>query len=466
MAVLNLTPDSFSDGGRQAEIGFKTSVAGFIRDGATIIDVGGQSTRPGAPPVSEQDEIDRVVPAIEYIASNHPEITISIDTFYAKVAERAVEAGAHIINDVSGGLRDPEMLPTAARLRKTIILMHMRGDPSTMTTLTDYPEGVVKGVGKELNDRVEAAIAVGIPRWRIVLDPGIGFAKNQEQNLELLRKMSELRAYTPERMRHSTIEERQGLKDMAWLVGPSRKGFIGKITDVAKADERAFGTAIAVDAAIRGGADIVRVHDVKEMVQAAKMSDALWRYESAAPSIQEDSSTAETLYPVAEPYEALHDISSPPSVSSDSSWDFGDSSETNLDPMEISKTGVAIETTPEKLEPPKADDPKKRAPSSWGTLSETIQDHFREIKARDASDTTREAPTEETKTDSSERRAPPSWGTLSGTARRPVKNPKTRGSPDKAHESPIEQPEAFIKKRKPDTPKDRAPSSWGAFKGV
>jgi 2-amino-4-hydroxy-6-hydroxymethyldihydropteridine diphosphokinase / dihydropteroate synthase len=180
------------------------------------------------------------------------------------VAAEAIAAGADIINDVTGGAADSEILPLAAKLQKTIILMHMRGSPKTMAKLTDYPDGVIAGVGQELVERVNAAKEAGIPPWRIVLDIGIGFAKTQSQNLELLRRFDELRDYP-------------GLQGLPWLVGASRKGFIGNITGVQKADQRTWGTAATVTASIRAGVDIVRVHDVAEMSQVVKMADAIYR---------------------------------------------------------------------------------------------------------------------------------------------------------------------------------------------
>ncbi|KAI9728066.1 MAG: trifunctional dihydropteroate synthetase [Cirrosporium novae-zelandiae] len=269
MAVLNLTPDSFSDGGLRSPSDMSAldqTVRSFIESGTTIIDIGGQSTRPGAPVVGEQEELRRILPAIKHVRSM-PEannIAISVDTYYASVAKASLEAGADIINDVSAGLLDPSMLPTTASLGATIILMHMRGTPETMSKLTHYPNGIIEGVAQELLARVREAQAAGIRRWRIILDPGIGFAKTQDQNLALLRNMDKLRGYP-------------GLAGFPWLVGTSRKGFIGKITGVMKPAKRGWGTAAAVTAAIKGGADIVRVHDVSEMAAVAKMADALFR---------------------------------------------------------------------------------------------------------------------------------------------------------------------------------------------
>ncbi|RAK71093.1 folic acid synthesis protein [Aspergillus fijiensis CBS 313.89] len=273
MAILNLTPDSFSDGGRHSPQdldALTATVRGMIRAGATIIDIGGESTRPGSQPVGEAEELRRVVPAIRHIRTAIPEaagVAISIDTYRARVAEAAVAAGADIINDVSAGLLDPEMLPTAARTGATVILMHMRGTPATMTRLTDYPNGVVQDVGRELRDRVAAAEAAGIRRWRIILDPGLGFAKNEPHDLALLRDLPQLR----------TGAAVEGLEYFPWLLGPSRKRFVGRLTGVTKASERTWGTAATVTASIAGGADIVRVHDVKEMWQVGRVADAIYR---------------------------------------------------------------------------------------------------------------------------------------------------------------------------------------------
>ena len=271
MSILNVTPDSFSDGGSNtpADVeALKSTVAEHVAAGATIIDVGGQSSRPNAPDITAEEEIARILPAIEAIKSL-PEATgvaISVDTYRATVAEAAVKAGAHIVNDISAGLLDPEMLPTVARLGCTYIMMHMRGTPATMQDEENcsYPDGVIPTIASELRARIDAAQTAGIRRWRIILDPGVGFAKTQEQNSEVLRELGKLR--TAPR-----------IKNYPWLVGSSRKGFIGKITGVQKAKDRSWGTAATVTAAVHGGADIVRVHDVKEMAQVAKMADAMYR---------------------------------------------------------------------------------------------------------------------------------------------------------------------------------------------
>lgn len=275
MAILNMTPDSFSDGGQNAPLppaALAETVAAFLDAGATMVDIGGQSTAPGAPEVPVEEELARVVPAVELIRS-HPSLTarpvlVSVDTYRARVAEAAVAAGADVVNDVSGGSMDPAMLPAVARLGATVCLMHMRGTPATMGALADYPDaegGLIAGIARELVARVRAAEAAGVRRWRIVLDPGLGFAKVGRQNVDVLRHLDELRAWP-------------GLEGLPWLVGSSRKSFIGRVTGVPTPRERIWGTAATVAAAVQGGADVVRVHDVREMAQVVAMADAIWRY--------------------------------------------------------------------------------------------------------------------------------------------------------------------------------------------
>lgn len=294
MAILNMTPDSFSDGGLHPASPQPTladTIRSFVESGATMIDVGGQSTAPNRPEVPADEELARVLPAVKLIRSipEARDVLISVDTYRASVAEAAAHAGADIINDVSAGTMDPDMLPTVARLGKTVCLMHMRGTPATMSSLNDYSssgsesdgpagaagagltgdgltgDGLIPAIARELLGRVAAAEAAGVRRWRIILDPGLGFAKLGEQNLAILRHLHELRAWP-------------GLRGLPWLVGSSRKSFVGKFTGVARPADRVWGTAATVAAAVEGGADVVRVHDVKEMGQVVRMSDAIWRY--------------------------------------------------------------------------------------------------------------------------------------------------------------------------------------------
>jgi 2-amino-4-hydroxy-6-hydroxymethyldihydropteridine diphosphokinase / dihydropteroate synthase len=269
MAILNLTPDSFSDGGKHEVKDasyLRNTITDHIESGATILDIGGQSSRPGAVSVSASEELSRILPAITICKEMDIKAAISVDTYRAEVAEKAAHAGAHIINDISAGLLDPRMLSTVARLGCTYILMHMRGAPETMSSKENctYDGDLIQIIAEELLERVAAAEAAGIRRWRMILDPGIGFAKNQEQNLEILRRFDELRGHPK-------------LEGFPWLIGTSRKNFVGRITGVKEASQRSWGTAGAVTAAVQGGADVVRVHDVNEMAKVVKMADAIWR---------------------------------------------------------------------------------------------------------------------------------------------------------------------------------------------
>ncbi|KAK6333875.1 trifunctional dihydropteroate synthetase [Orbilia blumenaviensis] len=268
MAIINLTPDSFSDGGVHNTPNIEETVSRAVKAGVSIVDLGGMSTRPNAAEISETEEIERVLPAIKAIRSSSDPavkgVTISIDTFRASVARAAVDAGADIINDISGGLLDPDMIKTAIQLDVPIMLMHMRGTPQTMSSLANYPDGVIETVGRELEERLDAALKAGVKRWKIILDPGLGFAKTTQHNLEILRNFSKLRA-------------RKKLVGIPWLIGPSRKKFIGEITGVPDAAQRQWGTGAAVTASVAGGVDIIRVHDIDEMTKVAKMADAIWR---------------------------------------------------------------------------------------------------------------------------------------------------------------------------------------------
>ncbi|KAK1475936.1 dihydropteroate synthase [Colletotrichum abscissum] len=267
MAIINATPDSFSDGGVHNAQNLVATLKSFAAAGVTIVDVGGCSTAPGRPEVPADEELARVLPVIKLVRAL-PELAhlaVSIDTYRASVAEAAVAAGADIINDVSAGQLDPSMIPYMARSNRTVCLMHMRGTPATMNSLTDYPDGLIPTIARELLERVAEAEAAGVRRWRIILDPGLGFAKTGPQNLEILRHMDELRSWP-------------GLEGFPWLVGSSRKSFVGKFTGVSKPQERIWGTAATVVSAVQGGADIVRVHDAVEMCQIVKMADAIYRH--------------------------------------------------------------------------------------------------------------------------------------------------------------------------------------------
>ncbi|MCU0517680.1 MAG: dihydropteroate synthase [Oscillatoria sp. Prado101] len=259
MGVLNVTPDSFSDGGEFSTRAAAVAQAQQLADaGADIIDVGGQSTRPGAAVVPVGEEIDRVVPVVRALRQSLP-VPVSVDTTRALVAREAVEAGADIVNDISGATFDPEMLPVVAQLGVPVVLMHIRGTPQTMQTLTDYQD-LIGEICEFLASRIEAAVAAGIERERIIIDPGIGFAKNHSGNLEILRNLPAFRAL-----------------DCPLLVGPSRKSFIGHILSQPDPKARVWGTAAACSAAIAGGADILRVHDVGVLRDVCRVADAIFR---------------------------------------------------------------------------------------------------------------------------------------------------------------------------------------------
>jgi dihydropteroate synthase len=251
MGILNVTPDSFLDGGRYATLGAAADHAHRMADeGADLIDVGGESTRPGADEVAVDEEISRTSPVIERIASLG--VPVSIDTRKATVAKAAIDAGASIVNDVSGGTFDAGMLPLVADRRVPVVLMHMRGTPKTMDDLTSYDD-VVADVRAELAQRVRDARLAGVDEGNILLDPGLGFAKTTEQSLELVRRIDELRA-----------------DGFPVVVGPSHKRFIG-----GEPDSRLAGTLAVCAWCAMHDVDIVRVHDVEEARRVVDMIAAV-----------------------------------------------------------------------------------------------------------------------------------------------------------------------------------------------
>ncbi len=263
MGVLNVTPDSFSDGGKFNTLEGALAQAQYLVDcGADIIDIGGQSTRPGAGEISLSEELNRVLSVLQALRQRqdiYAAVPISVDTTRAAVAKAAVEAGADLVNDISGGTFDPDMLPTVASLGVPLALMHMRGTPQTMQRLTDYQD-LIGEIYQFLDSQIAAAVAAGIDKERIIIDPGIGFAKNYHQNLEILQSLSSFRSL-----------------DCPVLVGPSRKSFIGHILQQPDPQARVWGTAAACCAAIVGKADILRVHDVKEMRDVCRVADRIFR---------------------------------------------------------------------------------------------------------------------------------------------------------------------------------------------
>ena len=271
MGILNVTPDSFSGDGlmangdrieqslRQAEY--------FLKYQVDILDVGGESTRPGSRPVTTDEESERVIPVIQALRKSFPDALISIDTYKAGVAEEAFKAGAHLLNDVWALRADPELAPVAKKFHAPVILMHNRSNPASVEVRaqlgnayigSEY-ENLIEDVKRELLASVDIAVKAGVEERHIILDPGIGFGKTREHNLELINRLDEIRAL-----------------GYPVLLGPSRKSFIGFTLDL-PADQRVEGTAAAIAVGIARGADIIRVHDVKEISRVAKMTDAIVR---------------------------------------------------------------------------------------------------------------------------------------------------------------------------------------------
>ncbi len=271
MGILNVTPDSFSGDGIIAKgDAVETAIEqakNFLANGADILDVGGESTRPGSAPVNADEEMERVIPVIHALKKNFPEAIISIDTYKAKVAEEAVHAGAHIINDVWGLRADDDLAVVAAKYKTPVILMHNRSNPASVEVREKFGNAytgaeyanLIADAKRELMECVALARRAGIAESHIVLDPGVGFGKTREHNLELINRLGEIREL-----------------GYPILLGTSRKSFIGFTLDL-PADQRVEGTAATVAVGIARGADIIRVHDVKEMARVAKMTDAIVR---------------------------------------------------------------------------------------------------------------------------------------------------------------------------------------------
>ena len=252
MGILNVTPDSFSDGGDYTQVDIAVKHAkDMAKEGADIIDIGGESTRPGAEEVNADEEIRRVLPVVQRLACE-VDLPISVDTYKAKVAEEALKAGAHIINDVWGLQRDPDIASAIAKYNAPVIVMHNKKD-------TDYKKDIMKEICDFLKESIDIALKAGIKKENIILDPGIGFGKTPEQNMIVMSRLGEL-------------------NDLGYpiLLGTSRKSMIGKILDLPP-KERVEGTVATTVMGIMQGIDIVRVHDIKENLRAAKITDAIVR---------------------------------------------------------------------------------------------------------------------------------------------------------------------------------------------
>ncbi len=258
MGILNITPDSFSDGGLHENIDaalFKADT--MIAEGANVIDIGGESTRPGAEPVSEEEQLKRVLPVIRALRQAYPELLISIDTMSSTVAEAACQAGAGIINDVSAGLGDANMLNMAAANNLPIILMHMQGTPKTMQDNPLYNDVVAEVLGA-LQQRIHAALKAGVKPESIIIDPGIGFGKRKQDNIDLL----------------AHLQRFVGL-GFPVLLGTSRKRFMGGICNITEPAELVTATAVTTGLGVMAGVQLFRVHDVKANRQAADLAWAI-----------------------------------------------------------------------------------------------------------------------------------------------------------------------------------------------
>ncbi|MBI4431697.1 MAG: dihydropteroate synthase [Candidatus Omnitrophica bacterium] len=266
MGVVNLTPDSFSgDGLFLMPEEALSRVSRFVEEGADIIDIGAVSTRPGAAPVCESDEIERLMPVLNEVCKRST-VPLSVDTTSAQVAERALQAGCHFVNDISGLRFNPEMAGIAARFGAGLILTHSRGTPATMQHLTQYTS-LLEEICHELENSVRTALRQGVERDSIVIDPGFGFAKNMNQNYEVLANLETLKRF-----------------ERPILVGPSRKSFIGAATGK-EPKGRLSGTLAACALAVSKGADIVRVHDVAETRDALRVSEEVLKYVCQEPSL-------------------------------------------------------------------------------------------------------------------------------------------------------------------------------------
>jgi dihydropteroate synthase len=261
MGILNVTPDSFSDGGRYADA---ERALAHARDmaaaGADIIDIGGESTRPGAVPVTEEEELHRIIPLIKRLSAELS-IPISVDTYKSSVAKKAIEAGAAIVNDISGLRFSPDMAEVASDSGVAVVIMHIKGTPRNMQQSPVYDD-VIAEVLSYLEEGIEIAVKAGVDREKILIDPGIGFGKTLQHNLIILNRLEELRAL-----------------GRPILLGPSRKKFIGTILGIPAPEQRVDGTAATVALGIERGARVLRVHDVARMAQVAKTTDAIVRGE-------------------------------------------------------------------------------------------------------------------------------------------------------------------------------------------
>jgi dihydropteroate synthase len=266
MGVLNVTPDSFSEDGRYLKVDSAIAHAKrMVQEGADIIDIGGESSRPGALPISADEELARVLPVVEALVSGDIPVPISIDTYKAYVARRVLQEGAHIVNDITALRGDSDMARVVSEMHAGLVLMHMKGNPQTMQQSPTY-QNVISEILFFFQERIGEAGKKGIHPDQILIDPGIGFGKTTEHNLEILRRLRDFQSV-----------------NKPILIGVSRKSFIGKILNL-PVNDRMEGTAATVAWAIAHGADVVRVHDVKAMRRVAQMTDAIYRHTDSTSS--------------------------------------------------------------------------------------------------------------------------------------------------------------------------------------
>ena len=258
MAIVNITEDSFSDGGLYIDFTSTINHASLcIKQGAHVLDLGAQSTRPGANEVGAEIEIKRLVPVIKELKLIHPDIPISVDTYHHSVASSVLKVGADWINDISGGRHDPEIFNVIGDYGCPYVLTHSRGNSKSMDSLSSY-QNVVLEVKNELSNQIDLALSSGINNKQIIIDPGLGFAKNVDQNLIILRNL-----------------EQFVLMDYPVLIGPSRKRFIGSVIQENDPIKRIFGTAAVASRCVYAGVDFLRVHDIKEILQVIKMTNSI-----------------------------------------------------------------------------------------------------------------------------------------------------------------------------------------------
>ena len=258
MAIVNITEDSFSDGGLYIDLPSAINYASLcIKQGAHVLDIGAQSTRPGASEVGAEIEIKRLIPLIKELKLLHPNIPISIDTFHHSVAEKVLNAGADWINDISGGRHDPEIFNIVADKGSPYVLTHSRGNSKTMDSLTKYIN-VVNDVKNELSKQINLALSSGVKKEQIIIDPGIGFAKDVSQNLTLLKNIDVFVSM-----------------NFPLLIGASRKRFIGSVINEKEPTKRIFGTAAVASICVIAGVDILRIHDVKEISNVVTMTKSI-----------------------------------------------------------------------------------------------------------------------------------------------------------------------------------------------